>query len=54
MPRANCENSRIMLSVGCSYVRRVVRRTPQGRAYVTHNGARVYLDTVRGKYRYVN
>ncbi len=55
MPRGNaCQNTRIMLSIGCGYVRRVVRRNAEGRAYVTHLGNRVYLDTVRGKYRYVN
>lgn len=54
MPRNECANTRIMLSLGCGYVRRIVRTNPQGRKYITHNGDRVYLDTVRGKYRYIN
>ena len=54
MPRVNCENTRVMLLINCGYVRRKVYHNAQNRAYVRHNGERIYLDTVRGKYRYTN
>lgn len=31
---------------------RVVRANPEGRRYITYQKAPVYLDTIRGKYRY--
>ncbi len=43
-----------MLSIACGYVRRKVYHNDNGRAYIRHGGQRVYLDTVRGKYRYVD